>query len=166
MNVITVEFRQKTARRETILSYSAMTIAESIIRNHPAGLPTLSPMKLQKLIYYAHGWCLALTGEPLVDEHFEAWDYGPVISSLYHRLKGYGNTQIPLEQIRHAEPVGDKTTALLDAIIRKYGKYSALELSDMTHQPGSPWAVSRKPGTNAIISNETIMNSFKLLLNE
>ena len=29
----------------------------------------IDPMKLQKLIYYAHGWHLALTGRPLTSKH-------------------------------------------------------------------------------------------------
>lgn len=36
----------------------------------------LDPMQIQKLVYFAHGWYLALTGEPLVEEHPEAWAYG------------------------------------------------------------------------------------------
>jgi len=44
-------------------------------------------MKLQKLVYYAHGWHLALNNEPLIDEQVECWQYGPVISSLFHEFK-------------------------------------------------------------------------------
>lgn len=52
---------------------------------------TLSPMKLIKLVYLAHGWNLGLTGEPLITEHVQAWRYGPVIPSIYHDFKEYGN---------------------------------------------------------------------------
>ena len=41
----------------------------------------------QKLNYLANGCWLALTGNRLVKEDFEAWDYGPVIPSLYTKLK-------------------------------------------------------------------------------
>lgn len=54
----------------------------------------LSPMKLQKLIYFAHGWHLAIYGEPLIDESVEAWAWGPVISSIYHDFKKYGRDPI------------------------------------------------------------------------
>ena len=54
----------------------------------------LDPMKLQKLIYFAHGWHLALTSKPLINEHPEAWAYGPVIPSIYHRFKKYGRDAV------------------------------------------------------------------------
>ncbi len=40
-------------------------------------------MKLHKLLYYAAGWHLGFTGEPLFDEDIEAWQYGPVVPSIY-----------------------------------------------------------------------------------
>lgn len=43
----------------------------------------VSPMKLQKLVYFAHGWCLAHADKPLINEKVEAWQYRPVVSSLY-----------------------------------------------------------------------------------
>ena len=51
---------------------------------------SLSQMKLQKLVYFAYGWSLALRGDPLVNEQVECWDYGPVFPSLYRRTKRYG----------------------------------------------------------------------------
>ncbi|MFQ5632018.1 MAG: Panacea domain-containing protein, partial [bacterium] len=37
----------------------------------------ISPMKLQKLVYFAHGYYLAITGQPLIEEEIQAWRYGP-----------------------------------------------------------------------------------------
>ena len=43
----------------------------------------ITQMKLHKLLYYAAGWHLGFTGEPLFDEDIEAWQYGPVVPSIY-----------------------------------------------------------------------------------
>ena len=51
-------------------------------------------MKLQKMIYFANGWALGVTGEPLIDERFEAWQYGPVVPSIYHQFKAFGRRPI------------------------------------------------------------------------
>ena len=48
---------------------------------------TIDPMKVQKLIYYAHGWHLALTGKPLLDRSVEAWQYGPVLPDVYRAFQ-------------------------------------------------------------------------------
>ncbi len=53
-----------------------------------------TPMKVQKLVYYANGFYLAIFGEPLIDEQVEAWAYGPVIPSLHREFLEYGNGPI------------------------------------------------------------------------
>ena len=62
-------------------------------------------MHLQKLVYLAHGWTLAVTGDPLVEDRFEAWDYGPVIRKLYDALRSFGSG--PITRLIEA---GDDTT--------------------------------------------------------
>src|ERR1041385_1190632 len=54
----------------------------------------IEPLKMQKLVYFAHGWYLAFTGKPLLNEFVEAWQYGPVIPDLYHAFKHYGSQPI------------------------------------------------------------------------
>lgn len=115
-----------------------------------AGYGRVSPMKLQKLVYFAHGWHLAYTGLPLIPEQIEAWDYGPVIDTLYHDLKGFGNDEItrPLMEAEWNENgfstvvPNVKDTNLrtfLNNVIGVYGSLSAIQLSNMTHMPGTPW---------------------------
>lgn len=117
----------------------------------------LSPMKLIKLVYLAHGWHLAHFDRPLINEQIEAWPYGPVISSLYHELKGYGNTPIESPLLRgtrsrkgfsfsphslNDEKSPERRHAaenLIDAVWDTYKDFSAVQLSAMTHQEDSPW---------------------------
>ena len=54
----------------------------------------LTPMKIIKLVYIAHGWHLAITDKPLIEDYVQAWEFGPVIPDLYHEFKKYGNTPI------------------------------------------------------------------------
>ena len=48
----------------------------------------ISPHKLQKLTYLSQGWSLALTGQPIFPEDFEAWKRGPINRELFNALRG------------------------------------------------------------------------------
>ncbi len=116
----------------------------------------LDPMKVQKLLYYAHGWHLALTGKPLLDRSVEAWQYGPVLPDVYRAFRQFGAQPITeparyfaidggkLTLRRYAMPASDPDMDYADRILRRileqYGGYSGIQLSMMTHADGTPWA--------------------------
>jgi len=134
---------------------------------------SISPMKLQKLIYYAHGWHLAIHDTPLINNELEAWQFGPVIREIYQDVKRYGNQDVS-ELIQKFDfndwsfdtPELDDPEAseFLDAVYNAYGSFSAIKLSDMTHTPNAPWDIARKTGLNTI-NNEIIKNYFVNLAN-
>ncbi|MCL6584270.1 MAG: DUF4065 domain-containing protein [bacterium] len=81
------------------MAYDAKAIANYFLDLAKSKGEKLTLMKLLKLIYFAHGWHLAITGKPLIDEQVEAWQYGPVIPSVYHEFKGFGNQPITRSEI-------------------------------------------------------------------
>ena len=103
---------------------------------------SMTPMKLIKLVYIAHGWCLGLYNRPLINESPEAWKYGPVIPSLYDKFRQYGNQKIDIPVNENPIQEDDKTNLLLQKIWNTYGKYTAIQLSAMTHEPGTPWSIT------------------------
>jgi uncharacterized phage-associated protein len=146
----------------------------------------LDPMQLQKLVYFAHGWHLATSDEPLIDEMVEAWRYGPVIPSLYHEFKSFGKNPITRKASNlklvdeqkwdyiFVEPSIDDvsqtstTRKLLDLIWNGYGKLTGIQLSNLTHKPGSPWYVTWQQAhgrKNVDIPDELIREYFTSLLN-
>ena len=125
------------------------TIANYILATYSD--KSITPMKLQKLVYYTKVWTL-VAGEPIVDAQFEKWAYGPVNRTLYHTYKQYGSHPIPAEPAAK-EPLDAKTSSLLHFIVDNYITYSAFELSTMTHGE-RPW--SDTP-TNHIISDQAIL---------
>lgn len=134
------------------MKYSAKAVANKFIEIAKEKGSPITPMKLQKLVYFAHGWYLSLTsGQPLIDEKIEAWRYGPVVPSLYHEFKSHGNraiegyaTDLQADQgLRFVTPhlPDDKNlSAFIKKIWEVYGKRTAIELSNITHQPNTPWA--------------------------
>lgn len=114
----------------------------------------ISPMKLQKLVYFAHGWNLALFDRLLVNEQVECWEYGPVFRSLYRLVKRYGADPIT-ESIESAGRVprlplnaDEQTRSLIRTVWDSYKQHSAIKLSSMTHTPDGPWGRVRQQYTN------------------
>lgn len=107
----------------------------------------LTNMQAVKLTYIAHGWYLGLAGQPLLNEVAQAWKYGPVVPSVYEAFKSYGRnpiTQLAWQPLPNGStsnfPLSDKgLEPFLEKIWQVYGGYSGSELSDMTHQSGTPW---------------------------
>lgn len=123
--------------------YRALQIANYFIRNSGG---TLTPLQIIKLVYYAHGYHLALTEKPLLTETVQAWDYGPVVPSVYHGLKKFGAQKVPKEAfpndgLMYAEPADANSRKILDRILEVFGPFSGGELSAMTHRPGTPWYI-------------------------
>lgn len=140
------------------MAYSTIAVANTILELAEKKSIEISPMKMQKLIYYAQAWYYFLNDEPLIDEHFSRWHYGPVIPSLYHKLKYYGANNITskigdLEFINNdtvfVEPVikDNLIGQYLDKILEVYGSFSAQQLSNMTHQQGTAWALKGPDGS-------------------
>lgn len=139
------------------MTYSPKAIANYFLDLAKQRGEAISPMKLQKLVYYAHGWFAGNTGKPLIDEEVEAWQYGPVIPSLYHEFKRFGSGPISqkatdfvglrLQEV--ATPAEAGIRQFLDSIWRTYGHFTAVKLSDMTHAPDGPWDRTRR-GSEAV----------------
>jgi uncharacterized phage-associated protein len=131
--------------------YSPFAVARFFLEKARQDSCQLTPMKLLKLVFIAHGWHLAFFNTPLIREEIQAWKYGPVISSLYKMFKEYGSCAIPENQIEILptlpQDVPPDRIALLDAVWKKYSKLTASQLSTLTHQPGSPWDQVTKGGT-------------------
>jgi uncharacterized phage-associated protein len=100
----------------------------------------ISNLKLQKLVYYAQAWHLALQSEPLFEEDFEAWVHGPVIATLYKKYKAFGWQPILAEVELQ---IDNRTSDFLSEVAAEYFACDAYELEQMTHAE-EPWQRARK----------------------
>lgn len=115
----------------------------------------LTPMKLQKLIYFCQGFHLAFFDSPLFDEDIQAWSHGPVCPSLYHRFRKFESNPVILIDADNAN-LADREKHLIDDVYRLYGQYTASKLRNMTHNEG-PWKESQP---NAVISKKSLKRYF------
>lgn len=99
----------------------------------------LNNLKLQKLVYYAQAWHLALHDTPLFPEDFQAWVHGPVIPELYQEYKNFGGQRI----LKDAHPKLPKNVEdFLDEVAKEYFACDPYELEQRTHAE-DPWKLAR-----------------------
>jgi uncharacterized phage-associated protein len=118
---------------------------------------SLTNLKLQKLVYYAQGFHLALYDEPLFPERIEAWQHGPVVPDLYHALKQFGADPVRLDWEVDPDRYTPEVTGLMDEVYSVYGQFSAAQLRNITHQE-PPWV---QTPNGEVISHELMKDYFK-----
>lgn len=111
---------------------------------------SITPMKLQKLVYYCHADFLVATGAPLIRQEFEAWKYGPVVPSLFQEFKSNGAAPICTRAFRfdpiscsreEAAPCNlGQTEPIVRETFTAYVRHTASVLSNMSHSEEGPWA--------------------------
>jgi len=160
------------------MAYPAKAVANEFLSLAKADGETVSPMKLLKLVFIAHGWYLAFTKQPLIQERVEAWQYGPVVPDLYHSFKQFGNDPITEEasdwRIREGkivlitpriapsanDPFASSAKNLIAKVWQSYGKYSAAQLSSTTHLPGSPWQQTYLPDVRSLVIPDEVIRAY------
>lgn len=141
----------------------AYSVADFFVsRFQQAGEP-ITNLKLQKLLYYAQGWFLALKNTPLFPERVEAWPHGPVVPPVYGHFKSYqwnpitGNAPEPNLAI--------EIRAHLQEIMEVYGVHGAYYLEKLSHQE-KPWLDARSDlgptdFCTTVISQEAMKSFFQ-----
>lgn len=121
--------------------YTANDVANWFLCNidRDAG-DSITHLKLQKLVYYAQAWALALLDRPLFDEDMQAWAHGPVAPSVFHRFKGNGWDALPLPG--EGPVLGSDSEELLQEVMGIYGDLSGKHLEQLTHKE-DPWHDAR-----------------------
>lgn len=121
------------------------------------GYDLVSNLKLQKLVYYAQGFHLAIYNEPLFNDVIEAWNYGPVSPVLYYAKEKEGKGPLKPRAGYSSEMFSKKQRKLLDEVYEVYGQFSAWRLRDMVYSE-PPWLNSDRGG---IISHHDLKAYFE-----
>lgn len=138
---------------------------DSVVKYLLSNLADITPLALQKLIYYAQSFYKIFYGKYLFDANCEAWVHGPVYREIYHKYKEYGYDPIEDAHIKYKDiQLTESEKGILDSIIVNFGCYSGKILERMTHEE-KPWRLTRKglkpnEGSNRIIEKELIDDYF------
>lgn len=118
---------------------TARQVADYLIRFSQDHGDPISNLKLQKLLYYAQAWHLALYNRPLFAEPIEAWIHGPAVHAVWSQFRGSWK---PIELRPRRPDLSKHVTDHLDEVMEVYGGLSAFDLERMTHSE-FPWRKAR-----------------------
>ena len=100
-----------------------------------------SPMHVIKLTYLCHGWMLGVHGRPLIADDVIAWQYGPVVLSVYEKYKRWRGLPIEVDVDERVceDFFDDSQNGMIKAVVHAYRNHTAFDLSYITHEPDTPW---------------------------
>lgn len=144
----------------------SLAAAKFILDHQKVKGDSITPMQLIKLVYIAQGYMLGQHGKPLLDEDVEAWQYGPVVPSVYQAVKQFRSQ--PVADVRaDLSVLSAEERALLQSVAEHYAKFDGITLSSATHKPGTPWYETwNAKGKSSPISNDLIENFYSNLLKQ
>jgi len=150
----------------TDLGHNARSLANYVVEKGIDSSTPYDPLQVIKLTYLCHGWMLGIHDRPLSQHPVEAWKYGPVIQAVYDMVRSYGSKPITRKFHFPMPNLEVKEHNIVIQVLEAYKKYSGVDLSDLTHQKGTPWdTVYHREGRNAIIPNKLIQDHFVGLMN-
>lgn len=122
-------------------------------------LEEVTPLMLQKLLYFIQGVSCALNKRPMFRENCQAWVHGPVYPEVYEIFRDFKYN--PIDDARFAIFAGakfeltDYECKTIDLVLNTFGEYSGKVLERITHSE-APWRQARVGYGDDIPSNELI----------
>lgn len=125
--------------------YTACEIAEYVVSKCYGDGQPVSNLQLQKIMYFIQKSYLKSTGSPAFHDVIEAWQFGPVVPTVYYHYCGYGAMYITENHCLNSITPVDKVK--FDAVILTKRSVNPWDLVEETHKPGGAWAVTFKNGS-------------------
>ena len=115
----------------------------------------ITPLALQKLLYYVQGFYYAFNDKFLFTDDCQAWVHGPVYPEVYHRYKDYRFNPITNSTQEEVSDFAVSEIAVLDSVVKYFGCYSGKVLERFTHSE-EPWISAREMYRTFELSDEVI----------
>lgn len=102
----------------------------------------MTPLKIQKLLYYTQAVSLVMTWKSLFKDDIQAWAHWPVIPEIFHKYKEYGSWIITDKELENELPTEWVINEIFTYTWEMYSWYTAKWLEKLTHEE-SPWIEAR-----------------------
>lgn len=150
--------------------YDALEVSRHIINySNDAGYG-ITNLKLQKLLYFAQAYFLTEKGCPCFRDDIEAWNFGPIVPSVYREYKRYGGFYVfsvetyidplTLKRKRFEDKIiSVEDKKLINSVVDAFAEYSNSCLTDLVHGQ-TPWQEAYRSDQGKIISANTMKRFF------
>ncbi len=122
-------------------------------------LEEVTPLMLQKLLYFIQGIYSALYGKPIFTDDCRAWIHGPVYPEVYELFRDFKYN--PIDDARFAlftgtaDALTDEEKRVVDLVVNTFGMYGGKILERIAHNE-EPWKEARKGYGDGVPSNELL----------
>lgn len=125
----------------------------------------ITNLKMQKLLYYAQAWFMVNNNKKvLFDDEIQAWQFGPIVPSVYNKLKKFKYNPISMDlSDENWKSLSKKQTVFIEDFCKFFFKFSATELVSMSHNE-TPWKEAFKKGQYSKISEDSMYEYYSNLL--
>lgn len=123
-------------------------------------LEEVTPLMLQKLLYFIQGVYSALYGKFIFAEDCRAWVHGPVYPEVYDLFRDFKYN--PIDDARFAllegneDVLTDDEKKVINLVVNTFGMYGGKVLEKITHNE-EPWMEARKGYGDSIPSSELLI---------
>ena len=124
---------------------------------------------LGKMVYFAHGWTLGHTDNPLITQEVEMWPYGPMIRELYeaYRVQHVIVSDYLMDKKGklYTADMTDREKEIVDKVFKEYSPLESYKLTNIVQSAFSPWTKNRyRLKKFDIIPNAEIMSYYKKVI--
>jgi uncharacterized phage-associated protein len=156
--------------------YEARKLSNLLLAKFNARDFELTNLRMNKLLFFIHAEALLIRQDGLIRNHFEAWQYGPVIQSVFNEFKKYGDQWIrePALYMDYSSgqmtlvPFDDIASGDVDLICHhflNYSRFTTGQLVSLSHEVNGPWDIAYRaylanPTASPRIPNELIRAHF------
>ena len=147
--------------------HDARAVANEVLRLAHSEYNQITNLRVQKLLYFSHGFMLGTHKDPLFFQPIIAWKHGPVVLDVYHALRPNGAHPIKDQiQMPGLELVGDNSRAAIRYTYELLGSFSTSRLVAISHEVNGPWYKiwNNAMGENPVIPNKLIQEYFSSML--
>ena len=155
------------------MNYEAKEVAKFVVNYANSKGKFVNNTMVNIILYYLQGFSYICYNEPLFQDDFEAWAYGPRIPKVYTLFSMFGLERIrpyndvwdlifynKVENIDYREGFNERIADFLEVNLTNLLQYTSQELVASTWKKGTAWEKIYEVGRKNVIPKSVMKNYF------